>query len=88
MKTEIIRGKIIKNCLRILIFLILVVLTGSAWAEIIPSSRRIQWDSGVRGGIPNRTTVCANVKNTPYNAVGNGMADDTAAIQDAINACP
>src|SRR5205807_7169471 len=34
------------------------------------------------------TTVFTNVKNAPYSAVGNGLADDTAAIQAALNACP
>jgi polygalacturonase len=36
----------------------------------------------------NRATKRAlfNVKDQPYNAAGNGVADDTTAIQNAINA--
>src|SRR5438552_16850531 len=71
-----------------LFIFLLFALTGTASAEIIPANRRIQWDPGVRGDIPSRTTIFANVKNSPYNATGNGSSDDTAAIQNAINACP
>jgi hypothetical protein len=56
--------------------------------EIIPSDRRIKWEPGVPGGIPNRTTIFANVTQAPYNANNNGGADAAAAIQSAINACP
>jgi len=44
---------------------LLLTLTTSALAEIIPAGRRIQWDPGVRGDIRSRTTVFANVKNAP-----------------------
>jgi len=58
-----------------------------AHAEIIPAARRITWDPGVRGDIPVRSTICANVRNSPYNATGNGTSDDTTALQNAISAC-
>ena len=53
----------------------------------IPSGRTIHWAPGLefRGGIPQRT-VLINVKNAPYNAKGDGVTDDTKAIQRALNA--
>ena len=73
-----------------LFFVFLVALDESASAEIIPSARRITWEGnvGISGDIPNRTTIFASVKDSPYNAAGNGTTDDTSAIQNAINACP
>jgi MYXO-CTERM domain-containing protein len=58
-----------------------------AYGDIIPADRRTTWQPGIEGGIPPRTTICANVK-TDHGAVGDGVADDSAAFKAAIAACP
>jgi PKD repeat protein len=65
----------------------LIFASQALLADIIPTNRRITWDAGIPGGIPNRTTIFANVK-TAYGAVGDDVHDDTSAIQSALNACP
>jgi hypothetical protein len=52
-------------------------------AEIIPPNRRIAWDPGMPGGIPN-LVVKANVMD--YGAAADGSTDDAQAFRDAIAA--
>src|SRR5690606_3076556 len=51
--------------------------------QIIPAERRIEWSPGVPGGIPHYP-VQNNVLD--FGAVGDGEADDTQAIKDALSA--
>jgi hypothetical protein len=44
------------------------------------------WDNNVKGIPDTSSWTVYNVKNAPYNAVGDGIHDDTANIQSAINA--
>ncbi|MCZ7648517.1 MAG: hypothetical protein M5U26_25200 [Planctomycetota bacterium] len=59
----------------------------AADTSILPEDRRMDWRPGIPGGIP-AYPVFANVKAAPYNAKGDGQADDTAAIQKALHDCP
>jgi len=66
-------------------------------STIIPSNRKVDWSragvwvSDVKG-IPSRTSIFCNVKTgipgSSLLARGDGVQDDTAALQAAINACP
>ncbi|MBZ5679307.1 MAG: glycoside hydrolase family 55 protein [Acidobacteriia bacterium] len=64
----------------ILIWLLFSTLSyGQAWSGILSPARAVDWtQAGLPGGIPSRTTICANVL----------TSDNTAAIQSKINACP
>ena len=52
---------------------------GQAWSGILAPARATDWTyAGIPGGIPTRTSICANVL----------TSDTTAQIQSKINACP
>ena len=69
------------------VLVLLVCAAGICSGEIIPSNRRVDWNPGIPGGIPVRTKIFADVK-TAYGAYGDGSHDDSAALQNAMNACP
>lgn len=60
--------------------------------DIVPPDRLPlpgTWEgAGVEGGIPERTTICADVTMPPYNADPTGAASAVGAIQAAIDRCP
>ena len=69
-------------CLLALMSLLFFAATpsfGQSWSGILAPDRARDWSlAGIPGGIPNRTTVCANVT----------AGASTSTIQTAINNCP
>ena len=69
-------------CLFPLMLLLLFTITpsfGQSWSGILAPDRARDWSlAGIPAGIPNRTTVCANVT----------AGASTTTIQTAINNCP
>ena len=66
--------------------------SGDASAQLVPADRLPlpgTWESaGVEGGIPQRTTICADVTRPPYSADPTGAVSAVAAIQRALDNCP
>ena len=55
------------------------------WSGILLPARAIDWSaSGVPGGVPTRSNICATIQASAY---GNGSSDATSGIQAALNGC-
>ncbi len=67
----------------LLLVLVVGITASTASAQIIPPDRLVDWDPGVRGGVP---WVPYRVSVTDFGAVGDGVADDGPAFNDAIAA--
>ena len=65
-------GKLQLSALFVLLF------SFAGFGQILSSDRRIDWNPGVRGGIPTRTTIYTTLSS----------ASSSASIQSALNACP
>lgn len=60
-------------------------LADYAGSGLIWNTSTKQLESVGTGGTGDAVGVSVNVKEAPYNAAGNGVTDDTTAIQNAIN---
>lgn len=74
------------------IIAILILVTSTVHAVLIPADRLGKWkpgvDVGVSGGIPANRTIIVDASGPPYNADKTGANDASVAIQSAINATP
>jgi hypothetical protein len=62
-----------------------LTLDGQPGAEIVPATRRIDWDPGLPGGIRDSP---ASLNVTDYGATGDDVTDDYGAFRNAIDALP
>jgi hypothetical protein len=81
--------------IRLVIIALLFIVGLTSFGQIIPADRLTTWTPGVTvgvpGGIPNRTAIFVNLLTTAngnYKCYGDGVHDDTGAINNAINDCP
>ncbi len=63
-------------------------LANAKLANMAPGTVKCQPAGGTSGAPIDCSQPVINVTDPPYNATGNGATDDTAAIQNAINALP
>lgn len=73
--------------------LVILLFCSLCRGDVVPISRMHSWsDVGIEGGVQTYTNVFCNVRvsipGTNILAVGDGVADDSPAIQAAINLCP
>jgi hypothetical protein len=54
-------------------------------AGLIPEDRRVPWNPGIPGGVPEVKAVCARLSAERF---GDGVADAAPAIQAALDGCP
>lgn len=70
---------------------LLLSITHSVPGQIIPSDRQIEWNPGISidQESPDGIPVYPNGVNVmDFGAKGDGITDDSKAIQSAVNACP
>ena len=65
---------------------ILFFTTPFLMAQILPPDRRIDWNPGIPGGIPDIESPVKNILD--FGADPNGISDSRAAIVSAMNALP
>jgi hypothetical protein len=81
MKPERILGQCGRFACGFIFFLFLVTVTSSALAEIIPTSRLIDWSlAGAKNDWTQRSSICATLSPSGGN--------DTTQIVSALNSCP
>jgi hypothetical protein len=70
--------------IKIPVLLPLLLASSLLQGEIIPDLRRIQWEAGIPGNIPERKFIFTNLVNLD----AGGVKDAAPGIQEALNRCP